>query len=236
MTAALGRLARATGTSSGPDASKFPLAIEGPYGALSHAAALTSGEFDRILLVSGGIGATFTLPLYRAIVNDSPSAKVELIWAIQTAGDATWAVMGTNSSHDIMNDENVHIFLTGQIADSPSSGGAFSRQRTATATNSRSRRSDSVGEGSGVDEGNGEVEMSAMYRDRRKNKYTSQHNRKRPDLRKIVDDIFNNAGSEERVAVVVCGPEEMGTDLRRYVGDWVMRGRNVGWFKEGFGF
>ncbi|KAM7204292.1 putative metalloreductase fre8 protein [Naviculisporaceae sp. PSN 640] len=216
MTAALGRLARATGTSSGPDASKFPLAIEGPYGVFTHAAALTSGEFDRILLVSGGIGATFTLPLYRAIINDNPSAKVELIWAIQTAGDATWAVMGT-SSHDIMNDENVHIFITGQIGDSSSSAGAFGRGQRASISNShsRSRRSDSVGEGSGLDEGNGEVEMSAMYRDRRKNKYTSQHNRKRPDLRKIVDDMFKNAGLDEKVAVVVCGPEEMSADLRR---------------------
>ncbi|KAM7221882.1 Ferric/cupric reductase transmembrane component 2 [Rhypophila decipiens] len=207
MTAALGQLAR--GISSGPDASKFPLSIEGPYGVLSHATSLTSGEFDRILLVSGGIGATFTLPLYRAIVNDNPSAKVEMVWAIQTAGDATWAVTGGNDVHGIMNDEKVHIFLTGQMMDP------------------------SVGEGSGVDEG--EVEMSAMYRDRRRNKYTSQHNRKRPDLRQIVDGVFEH-GHEERVAVVVCGPEEMANELRQHVGEWVMRGRSVWWHKEGFSF
>ena len=74
-----------------------------------------------------------------------------------------------------------------------------------------------------------------MYRDRRRNKYTAQHNRKRPDLKKIVDDAFRH-GDEERVAVVVCGPEEMATELRKHVGVWVMKGRAVWWHKEGFGF
>jgi len=225
MTTALGRLAR--GTSSGPDSSKFPLAIEGPYGAMAHALPLIGGEFDRVLLVSGGIGATFIVPLYRSIINDNPNAKIEMVWAIQTAGDATWAVTGTDMQ-GMMNDENVNIFLTGQNYDP--SGISAPRQ---TAAGARGRRADSVGEGSGVDDG--EMEMTAMYRDRRRNKYTAQHNRKRPDLKKIVDDVFRH-GDEERVAVVVCGPEEMATELRKHVGVWVMKGRAVWWHKEGFGF
>jgi len=218
MTAALARLAGGTKLLGGPTASqtinaepsKVPLSIEGPYGVSTRFPQLSSGEFDRILLVAGGIGATFTVPIYRAIVNENPSTRVEMIWAVRTAGDATWAVTGNKN---LLNDENVQIFLTG---DDLGRGG-------------------DDGNGSGAEQRSGDVEMSSMRRDRRRGIVTAQHNRKRPDLRKIVDGVFAH-GADERVAVLVCGPEEMSKELRGYVGSWVRRGRVVWWHKEGFGF
>ncbi|KAH8903305.1 ferric reductase like transmembrane component [Coniochaeta sp. PMI_546] len=194
---------------------KIPLCIEGPYGMVKHFPNLAGGDFDRILLVAGGIGATFIVPLYRSIIHDCPNVKIEVVWAVRSAGEATWAVTGTGKGKSVLDDENVHIFLTGDILESGSSGAA-AKSRVAS-------------------RGDGEVEMSAMYRDRRRGKYTSSHNRKRPDLRKIVDDTFKH-GADERVAVVVCGPEEMARELRDYVGVWVMRGRSVFWHNEGFGW
>lgn len=208
---------------------KIPLCIEGPYGMVKHFPNLAGGDFDRILLVAGGIGATFTVPLYRSIIRDNPNAKVEMVWAVRGAGEATWALTGTGKGKSILEDANVHIFLTGDILESGSS-------ETAAKSRVASRTARSNGEGSsGLTsvEGDGEVEMSAMYRDRRKGMYTSQHNRKRPDMRKIVDDTFKHK-NDERVAVVVCGPEEMGRELREYVGAWVMKGREVFWHNEGF--
>lgn len=214
MTAALSRLARAsrhndrTGTAN---EGKIPLSIEGPYGAVSRFPQLLT-EFDRVLLVAGGVGATFTLPLYRSIVRENPSARVQMVWAVRNAGDATWAVT-RNEEQGILDDDNVHIFLTGNLdcADGPAQGS-----------------------GAG---GNGEqgVELSAMVRDRCQDRYTSHHNRRRPDLKKIVDDLFKY-GQEERVAVLVCGPAEMARELRQHVGVWVRQGRSVWWHKEGFGF
>ncbi|KAK1766434.1 hypothetical protein QBC33DRAFT_541034 [Phialemonium atrogriseum] len=210
---------------------KIPLCIEGPYGIVKHFPNLAGGEFSRILLVAGGIGATFTVPLYRSIAHDNPNAKVEMIWAVRGAADATWAVAATGAGKSILNDDNVHIFLTGDIVDSvagaasvPGSGGSWARMG-----GSNGERN-----GSAAGETDSEVEMSSMYRDRRRNRYTSHHNRKRPDLKKIVDDIFRY-GSEERVAILVCGPDDMARELREHVGVWAMKGRSIWFHNEGFG-
>ncbi|GAB1317552.1 putative metalloreductase AIM14 [Madurella fahalii] len=213
MTKALGRLARAakSNSPSGTDENKIPLSIEGPYGSVTSFPQLCS-EFDRVLLVAGGVGATFTLPIYRSIISENPGARVKMVWAIRDAGDATWAVTG-KEAQALLKDDNVHIFLTGRVVEPEGAAG-----------------------GSGAGENGGsEVEMSAMHRDPRRDQYTSQHNRKRPDLKRIVDDLFKH-GQEERVAVLVCGPNEMARELRKHVGVWVRKGRSVWWHKEGFGF
>jgi NAD(P)H-flavin reductase len=215
MTAALGRLANAARPSNNTNhvsEDKIPLSIEGPYGAASQFPQL-SANFDRILLVAGGVGATFTLPIYRAIVSETPGAKVEMVWSIRAAGDATWAVTG-KEAQALLNDDNIHLFVTGDMVDPD--GLASARQGP-------------------VVEGQGEVELGALYRDRLQGRYTSQHNRKRPDLKKVVDDLFKY-GHEERVAVLVCGPNEMARELREHLGVWVHRGRSVWYHKEGFGF
>jgi NAD(P)H-flavin reductase len=221
MTAALGRLARAArprNTNSDMDEDKIPLAIEGPYGAASRFGHLST-DFDRILLVAGGVGATFTLPLYRSIASENPNAKVEMVWALRGAGDATWAVTG-KEAQALLRDNNLRLFITGDIAGPE-------------VPDPSRRTANGVAEGSGASDG--EVELSAMYRDRRRGRYTSQHNRKRPDLKKIVDDLFKH-GPEERVAVLVCGPKEMAREVREHLGAWVHRGRSVWYHKEGFGF
>lgn len=237
MTATLARLAgRQTPVNMGTngnialgDGGKIPLCIEGPYGIAKHFPSLVGGEFSRILLVAGGIGATFTVPLYRSIMEEHPSAKVEMVWAVRGAADATWALTATGNSN-ILNDNNLHIFLTGDILDSvdgaaPASGRGGSRNR---AGGSNSRGSSTTAET------DGEIEMGTMYRDRNRNRYTSHHNRKRPDLKKLVDDVFRY-GSEERVAILVCGPGEMARELREHVGVWVMKGRSIWFHSEGFG-
>lgn len=208
---------------------KIPLCVEGPYGVTRHFPSLGGGEFDRILLIAGGIGATFVVPLYRGIIHDNPNAKVDMLWAVRGAGDATWAINSTNGrGKTLLEDENVQIFLTGNILNSDD---AARRTGRSARHSSGQARSSSVEGG-----GDGEVEMSAMHRDRRPGgRYTSQHNRKRPDLKQVVDDVFRH-NAEDRVAVVVCGPEEMGREVRGLVGAWVYKGRNVFFHNEGFGW
>lgn len=223
--------AMSRGTMVSREDGKIPLSIEGPYGMVKHFPNLAGGDFDRILLVAGGIGATFIVPVYRAILHENPNAKVEVVWAVRGAGDATWALAGTGKGESILEDENVHIFLTGDILDPGDNSGAAAKSKVAT----RSRTNgESSSRSSGV-EGDRDVEMSEMYHDRIRGKYTSNHNWKRPDLKRIVDDTFKH-GVGERVAVVVCGPDEMGREMRQYVGGWVMRGRTVFWHNEGFGW
>ncbi|XXH01280.1 hypothetical protein Hte_007635 [Hypoxylon texense] len=175
---------------------KIPLSIEGPYGCASHFPNLAGPEFDRVLLVAGGVGATFILPLYR----ESAVARVQMVWSVRGAGDATWPVSGTAGS--ILDEENIHLFLTGDIFTDPDVVASSNVEGDA-------------------------VELSS-------NIHTDPgHSRRRPDLRKIVDDLFR-LGVEDRVAVLVCGPEDMARELRSYVGFWVRKGRNVWWHNESF--
>lgn len=114
MTSSLKRFAKNTTAASSV---QVPLSIEGPYGVASHFHMLAAGEYDRVLLVSGGVGATYTVPIYRALVHDNPTSKVQLVWSVRGAGDATWPANSSNGK-GFIDDENVQIFMTGAIDDS----------------------------------------------------------------------------------------------------------------------
>lgn len=179
------------------------LDVQGPYGAIGKTLpSLLTGEYDRILLFAGGVGATFALPVYRTILSYKPSAHVTLIWAVRSAAEATWAVSPTPGAGggSVLDDRNVQLFLTGDMGV--------------------------------ADTSTGEVEMTDLRRDGRGG---GGGNRKRPDVRRIVDDTFRK-GLEESVAVMVCGPDGMARDVRESVRPWLMKGRRVWWHNEAFGW
>lgn len=229
------RLADIASSPNHSGVANIPLSIEGPYGAASRKIdELIGPAVDRILIVAGGVGATFAVPMYRAAVAENPHAKVELVWAVRTAGDATWAL--TPLAHDgdsaptwtnVLDDPNVRIFLTGDIvSDDPMAPSPRYREGSVASTSS--------------DAGPGEVELSTVHRDRTFSRrggprLTSETNRKRPDLRRIVDETFRKS-AEERVAVLVCGPDGMAREIRGYVSSWVEKGREVIWHDESFGW
>ncbi|OTB18071.1 hypothetical protein K445DRAFT_20537 [Daldinia sp. EC12] len=189
---------------------KVPLCIEGPYGCAKWFPNLAGPEFDRVLLVAGGVGSTFILPISSIllatrflnhtqhlrmgdgyIINENPAARVQMVWAVRGAADASWPL---DDGEDTL-DDNIQLFLTQSVPRDPTLHEA--------------------------------VELDS-------NSYPNPRQiHKRPDLRQIVDDFFRQ-GVEERVAVLVCGPEEMARELRSYVGAWVKKGRNVWWHNEGF--
>lgn len=194
-------------TTQPSDSAKITVGVEGPYGTMSsHFPDLLTCGVTRILLVAGGVGATFTLPIYNALQSELPSAKVQLVWAIRTAGDATWAVSANSSGKSLLDDDKVHLYLTGDM------GVVDDRDNGAGAA----------------------VELSRM-RPGPNGRMTTNHNRKRPNIEKIVDDTFRH-GSEEVVAVIVCGPVEMTKEVRRRVRPWAMKGRRVWWHCETFGW
>lgn len=184
---------------------RFPVSMEGPYGHAAQFPNLAGTEFDRLLLVAGGVGASFILPLYKSVVSDNPEAHVHMIWAVRDASDATWPV-NTGTEKSILDDDRVQLFLTGNTSEEGSDTGTSST-------------------------GESEIEMTRVSRTEAK--HSSDHNRSRPDLQKIVDDVFRQ-GAEERVAVLVCGPEGMARELRKHVGVWVRKGRKVFWHNENF--
>lgn len=185
---------------------KITLGVEGPYGTMStHYNDLLSWGASKVLLVSGGIGATFTLPIYQALQSELSSSKLQFIWAIRGAGDATWAVSNSTTGKSVLEDPNIQLFLTGDMG---------------------------VGDNNDNAAGTG-VEMSTMRR--ANGRLTTNHNRKRPNIEKIVDDMFRGS-VDDSVAVLVCGPAEMTREVQRRVRPWVMKGRRVWWHNETFGW
>lgn len=61
-------------------------------------------------------------------------------------------------------------------------------------------------------------------------------NRSRPNFAHIVHEIFTATPPPGEVAVLVCGPSGIGAALRREVGVWVGRGKEVWWHGEEFGW
>ncbi|KKA30988.1 hypothetical protein TD95_002942 [Thielaviopsis punctulata] len=197
--------------------SPVPLCIDGPYGAApKRLHRLIGAHIDRVLLVAGGVGASFILPVYRAIRADEPSAKVDLVWAARAAEETTWAV---SEVHSALADESVRIFLTG-VDSYPLLQPRATPETPLTATFGQ--------QGMELQQ---HEELSEVCRSR----FSSVDSRRRPDLYKVVEQVFK-AGTEERVAVWVCGPEEMARELRECVTPWVLKGRHVEWHNEGFGW
>ncbi|KAE8445606.1 hypothetical protein EG329_013240 [Mollisiaceae sp. DMI_Dod_QoI] len=193
-----------------------PINIEGPIGSSRHFPNLAA-DYDRILLVAGGVGSTFILPIYKhvrdqLVVEAKSPDHVTMIWSMRAATEALWAINSSSVSeseegNSIQDDENVKIFVTGH--DSHHGRGQPEPQ-------------------------DGSVEMGELSRNGDDNgvKVTGTE---RPDLGTIVDGLFRK-GAGERVAVLVCGPAGMARELRRDVGRWVSKGREVWFHDESFGW
>ncbi|CAG8950901.1 hypothetical protein HYFRA_00003118 [Hymenoscyphus fraxineus] len=189
---------------------KPPLNIEGPLGSSKFFPDDLAKNCDRILLIAGGVGATFILPLYAHFqeamesVAKSPD-RVSLVWSIKTPSEAAWA---RDVLHD--DDESAQVYVTGSSSSS--------LEQTAVPSSSRQ-----------------DVELTDLNRDKESGEVRVRGGYERPDFEKIVNAVFR-LGGEERVAVLVCGPEGMARDVRRVVGRWVEKGRDVWWHDEGFGW
>jgi NAD(P)H-flavin reductase len=95
--------------------------LEGPYGS-SRFFPNFAEKYDRILLVAGGIGATFILPIYRAIhqqleTESKNSNQLTFHWSIRSAEEASWAINDLKKATVLKNDENVKIYITGSKTD-----------------------------------------------------------------------------------------------------------------------
>ncbi|KAF2214590.1 hypothetical protein CERZMDRAFT_110214 [Cercospora zeae-maydis SCOH1-5] len=204
--------------------------VEGPYGLASHVDRLLG--YDRVLFVAGGVGATFVAPLYRQLLSDlSPSKgshrrqKVSFVWAARTLSEVTWALPeGLKEREGFTERLTVHLSRQdgGQVEDSSfvlandddegpgDEGIEMEEQKKLLHEGAEETASTTSSPTHGIHIANG-----------------------RPDLATVVDQVFMQS-STERVAVVVCGPAGLSQSLRRHVGRWVGRGRDVWYWNEAF--
>ncbi|RMZ00081.1 hypothetical protein D0860_08118 [Hortaea werneckii] len=193
------------------------LSLEGPYGLATHSDSLL--QSDRILLVAGGVGATFVVPLYRQLLADlSPSpgsyrrGKVGFVWVVRDKGEVAWAIPQEAREREAFG-ERLGVFVTGRGAGREDDDEGVELQERETLLAAGGGEDDKVaGLGFGFDAQVG-----------------------RPDFREIVDRTFAH-GSGEKVAIVVCGPAGLNDGLRREVGRHVRQGREVWYWAEKFAF
>ena len=182
------------------------LTIEGPYGASKYFPRLET--YDRVLLVAGGVGATFTLPIYESLMLetgsiDASAHRVKFIWVVKDLIDASWGV------------DNVIAHQTGEAEVYVTGSGRNNEMANENEVEMRPLR----------ELGNEDQRFGEIVR------------RGRPNLGTVVDGIFEKGEADaETVAVLVCGPKEMARALRREVGRWLASGRGVFWHEEGFGW
>ncbi|KAL5332072.1 hypothetical protein ACEPPN_001616 [Leptodophora sp. 'Broadleaf-Isolate-01'] len=189
---------------------KINLHIEGPYSAAINLPGSSWSGFDSVLLVAGGIGATFILPLYEQLLSENNTVDVDLIWTVRDVAEMDW---WPDLATATMNREGnrFRLFVTGS-------------KITHNTTN--------IGD---PESGCDDIELTQLKKlSMDHNQDIQVENWKRPDMRAVVDE-FLQRDDQGQVAIVVCGPVEMARETRNAVGTWVYKGRNV-WFRdESFG-
>lgn len=203
------------------------LTLEGPYGAATYFPDLAN--YDRVLFVAGGVGATFTLPLYLDLLHRDargeqiPSTK--FVWSVRQVADARWGIKQLLEACGTL-PESFNGYTTQGDVDVQDSEPLARRKQ--------SRSEVEVSDSIELQERDRLLKNSSSPEDAAPRAAKKMHNG-RPDFRAIVDEVFSY-DSCERVAVLVCGPSGIGASVRREIGRWVWKGRDVFWHGEEFGW
>ncbi len=89
------------------------LMLEGPYGESKNyiPSLLSHRKDDAVLLVAGGVGATYTLPIYLALLGKfRSSTNIAFVWFVKSTAEAVWVV---DVLQDVACDVDVSIYVTG---------------------------------------------------------------------------------------------------------------------------
>ena len=192
----------------------IPVLIEGPYGASTYFPDLSTAEFSDIILVAGGVGATFTIPIFRELCVRRGSG-VKMIWSVRRKEEADWGLdlLGLGER------DGVEVFITGARREEPGT-----RRIDADGSIELGERAGLLPHNDFEADPNGNDGRQVIF-----------HNG-RPDFRSVVGESFSRGGDGGRVAVLVCGPRGMVQALRGEVGRWVGGGRGVFWHAGEFGW
>jgi hypothetical protein len=219
---------------SGGDIPILPIALEGPYGASTRLPDLSN--YDKVLLVAGGVGATFIMPVYRSIVDmhdpNPAGTQIRCIWAVQKLAETQWAFPSSTSPYDdhegeangdqdglLKSSGTVEVYVTRPSGPSLQTSEVFAVDPD-----------DDEGEAIEMAENDQLLSMEEQMDKPRKGMVIKSG---RPQLDVIVDEVFSKG---MRTAVICCGPKRLTEDLKKHVEVWVKKGHDVFWYDETFGW
>ncbi|KAG9674313.1 hypothetical protein KCU99_g7646, partial [Aureobasidium melanogenum] len=207
-------LAKATTEGVTGKASSIPLILEGPYGLSTHPNTLL--QYNRVLFIAGGVGATFVVPLYRTLLKDlspSPGSRrrqnVAFVWVVRDEAETSWAVPEDEIEKKGMQ-ERMSVYAT----------------RTGRMDNDENK-TDADDEG---------IELERLLPSGGINNSIQkwQVHPGRPDLGEMINGVFGHTRNDTKVAVIVCGPRLMADEVRKKSNKWV--GKRDFWLHvEAFG-
>lgn len=185
-----------------------PICVEGPYGA-SRFFPNFATSYDNILLVAGGVGGAFMMPVYNDIcrnmtLENKNSPKLRFIWAVRSAKEVAW-IADLPEFQDVLHDPQMKLHVTG------------------------------IGSGMSVTDSDSVCEDVDLVHIHHDDNSSQGVERNRPNLRRIVNDIIGQ-NDTKKTAVVVCGPRGMAEELRGHIAHWVKKGKEVWWHNESFGW
>lgn len=202
------------------------MTLEGSYGLSTHEDRLL--QYDRVLFVAGGIGATFIVPLYRQLLADlSPGKgsyrrqKVNFAWIARSKSEVTWAIPKDQQGRESFL-ERFQLYITGPSSSAPDGNGPTADFDDQNANvdgieleeQKQLLSEDAAGSNTGAHIGHADLPVHIG----------------RPSLQRLVDKTLSHGGCE-RVAIVVCGPKGLSHGLRREITPWIRKGRDV-WFHD----
>ena len=197
-------------------AEREELSVEDPYGEASeymHQLTEHAKNTGQILLIAGGVGATYAVPIYQHLLHSrGNTAGIKLMWLVKSSNDAQWGVeilRQTTSAVD------VGICITQksqQKFDLFSTTKGIKSIETSSRSDVRSIIQGAIASSKG-EAGNGSL-VSNAKRDPRKEKRTY-----------------------DKLTILLCGPPSLSQTVRSEVGKHVIGyGKDVDWYEEQFGF
>lgn len=191
--------------------------IEGPYGEASEYMPRLLQENSgagQIVAVAGGVGATYTLPVYLALIAPrGGSVAAKMLWFVKSLADASWGIEMIRQANKPV---DVDIYVTGRAKLQTNASSLHAIKGVSIFA---------VGSRPALNEILEPILIPKSDRDGNVSLVTSS----KRDPRKMKRNY-------EKITFLVCGPRTLSESVRTEVGKHVVGyGRHVDWFEEQFG-
>ncbi|KAH8585679.1 hypothetical protein B0O99DRAFT_530256 [Bisporella sp. PMI_857] len=209
------------------------MSVEGPYGkASTYEASLPGyliGHADRVLLVAGGVGATFVFSVAHGLLERIQEKQIKnlrkfltVVWVVRNEDDIARAdsiLQRGNKDSD-----------TAVLADVTTL--YFSQPSWNDVNPDAEPELFDL-----VEDPNEDQPLRPLVKSESDADHTGVEKPQfgRPSFKEIVEDFLGDMAAEKTAAVAVCGPLSLRKDLRRAVGCHVQKGAKVWWHEEKFG-